>query len=176
MMDTRAIRRRCEARIDALHLPHPFDLPELCAWLADRRGRPIVLRAMPLTRIAYGICLRDQDADYILYERDTSQFHQQHIILHKIGHLICGHHATNIGSLASPSELLEDLNLDRLQAVLQRASYSAEEEREAELLATLLEQRLSGASRHRTTPLSDRLAASFDDRPPTTAASRGGRK
>jgi len=175
-MDIRAIRRRCEARLDALSLPDPFDIAEFCAQVADRRDRRITLRAMSLAGIAYGVCLRGQNVDHIIFERDTSPFHQQHIILHELGHLICGHEATDLALVAGTGQLVEDLDIGRLQAVLQRATYSVDEEREAELLATLLEQRLGDATHHRSSPLSERLAASLDDEPLAKAATREGNR
>jgi len=171
-MDVRGIRRRCDARLASLVLPQPFAIAAFCEQLAAQRGRPIHLRAMPLTGIAYGICLLSHDADHILYERDTSPFHQQHIILHEVGHLICGHRATTTETIVDPAGLFASMDLGRLQAVLRRASYSASDEREAELLATLIEQRISATAIQQATPLADRLAASFDDGQPQLAAER----
>ena len=173
-MDISAIRQRCKDRLAALILPQPFDLVAFCAQVAAQRGRPIALRSMPLAGIAYGICLHGEAEDHILYELDTSPFHQQHIILHELSHLICGHQAS--GSIAAVEQigLLGTMDLGRLRAVLKRASYSAVEEREAEILATLLEHRVGESPADRATPLSERLAASLDNGPAQNNARRGG--
>jgi hypothetical protein len=161
----RALRRRCEARLAALPLAAPFDLEAFYTELAARRGRRIILEAAPLSGSTYGVCFCSHDTDYIFYERDTSPYHRQHIILHELSHLICGHLSSQAEPLTNVGGLFDSVDLSRLRAVMQRASYSAVEEREAEIMATLLAQRVSVLGGLGTTPLADRLAASLDDAP-----------
>jgi hypothetical protein len=77
---------------NGLVLPDPFDVAEVCRAIGDRRRRPIVLTAMPLAALGpCGLWLATDSVDYICYERDTSVPHQQHIALHELGHILCGH-------------------------------------------------------------------------------------
>ncbi|HEV8637966.1 MAG TPA: hypothetical protein VG370_27430 [Chloroflexota bacterium] len=84
-------------------------------------------------------------ADVIFYERDTSPLHQQHIILHEASHLVCGHRPLSL----PPSELAEllfpNVHPDWVGRVLRRAVYSRDEEREAEVLASLILERAAPA-------------------------------
>lgn len=174
-VDMRAMRRQCEARLAALPLAAPFDLRVFCADLAVQRGRRIILEAVPLRGSAFGMCFSSNDTDYIFYQRDTSPYHRQHIILHELSHLICGHLSSQAEPLANAGGMFDSVDISRLRAVMQRASYSAVEEREAELMATLLAQRVSALGGFGTTPLADRLAASLEDVPLNSVAVQGGR-
>ncbi|MBF9071826.1 ImmA/IrrE family metallo-endopeptidase [Streptacidiphilus fuscans] len=123
-MDTDSLRRRCEQRLAELQLPPRFGTGELCTALAARRGKRIILR--PLTSGAAlgtpcGIRLETPTAEILMYEEETAPLHQMHILAHELAHIICGHP----GSLA-----------------LGRAGYDAPDEREAELMATLIRQRI----------------------------------
>jgi hypothetical protein len=85
-------QRRGRSFANALVLPDPFDVSELCHTIGEQRGRSIILAAMPLTALGpCGLWLATDSIDYICYERDTSVPHQQHIALHELGHILCGH-------------------------------------------------------------------------------------
>ncbi len=81
--------------------------------------------------------------DYVLYESDTSPVHQAHIILHELAHLILGHRSAHVLDPDVMLSLLPDLDPTMLETVLQRARYDTNEEREAEVLASLLLRRLT---------------------------------
>ncbi|MER7406717.1 hypothetical protein ABT373_30670 [Streptomyces sp. NPDC000070] len=65
-----------------------------------------------------GMWVATAQADYVLYEEQTSPMHQRHIILHEIGHMVCGH----------PSAA----------GIALRMRYSDRQEQEAELMASLI--------------------------------------
>ena len=91
-MSERALRRRCRNLLRQLDARPPLDIPEMCAQLGILRGRPIYLRAHPLPASGpFGVWLSLSAADYIFYQEHTSQPHQEHIILHELGHLIAEH-------------------------------------------------------------------------------------
>jgi hypothetical protein len=129
-MDEKAIRRRCEARLRELSLPTPFDLDTFIAGIAARRGRPIARYALPLMGGLPGLWLETDTADLLYYEERTSSLHQQHIVLHELGHILWGHRGTH------PAEIGE-LTLAEWRA-LRREHYTRVEEQEAETLATLI--------------------------------------
>ncbi len=133
-MDEKAIRRRCETRLRALALPTPFDLDTFIAGIAARRGRLIARYALPLMGGLPGLWLETDTADLLYYEERTSPLHQQHIILHELGHILWEHQGLLLGQAVS----LGDLTLAELRA-LRDERYTAEEEYEAETLATLIQ-------------------------------------
>ncbi|WP_181871597.1 hypothetical protein [Sphaerisporangium album] len=137
----RALRRRCEARLRELPLPAPFDVRELCAAIAEQRGRPI--RLLPMTGQAglWGLWVATDTADFILYEQATTPPHQEHIILHELSHLLCDHYGASFPAGDGGRELLPSLDPRMVHTVLGRSAYSAVEEQEAELLASLIQQR-----------------------------------
>jgi hypothetical protein len=133
------IRRRCQARLQGVRVPRPFDVQVLCEWVAADRGRPI--RLVPMSLPGDGPCglwIATERSDYIVFEERTSRLHQEHIIVHELAHLICRH--TSPGPLPGRhlDRLFATLDLETVRRVLSRAGYSSEEEREAEMFASLV--------------------------------------
>ncbi len=140
-MDLKKLRKRCEERLRAIDLPVPFDARAFCDLLATRRGRPIVLCPVAIRGAPSGAWMGGPSTDFIFYARDTSRLHQEHIILHEVSHLLCGHRPTRVTDGEWSQVLFAYLPPGTVQEVLYRAAYSAEEEREAELLASLILER-----------------------------------
>jgi hypothetical protein len=151
-MNDNWLRRRCEARLRELDLPDPFDARSFCKALGERRSRPIRLRAVPGGEGACGVWVSAPSADLIFYEKDTSPLHQEHIILHEISHLLCGHAPAPVTEHETSQLLFPDFDLETIELVLPRAGYSTEEEREAEILASLILERAAAGSPVRTSP------------------------
>lgn len=89
------LHRRCQAVLDQLTLPRPFSIDALCRELSRTRGRPLHLHALPDQAAGGNICglwLATPTDDHIFYEQRTTQIHQEHIILHEIGHMLFDHH------------------------------------------------------------------------------------
>lgn len=111
---------------------------ELCRLLGEYRGHPIHLvpYALPVSG-PFGIWIDAGDADYIFYQRETSPAHQDHIILHEIGHILADH---NEGEPDHEvwQDLLPNISYDVITSVLRRTAYSEEHEREAEMVATII--------------------------------------
>jgi hypothetical protein len=132
-------RRRCAAIVADLDIPRPFDLGRLLARLAIRRNRKIFLH--PFTSgpgIPCGLWLGTARADHIFYEQATSPWHQTHITLHEVAHMLLGHGGgkEDDGDLARL--LAPDISPSLAQLVLGRSSYTSAEERSAETLASLI--------------------------------------
>jgi hypothetical protein len=124
-----------------LDIRPPLDVRELCARLAERRGRPIRLIAHPIKVPGpFGLWFLTESMDVIFYQRETTPPHQDHIILHELGHIIADH----------PSDEGDDQAWDALTAdarpayaggprrALRRTCYDSTYEREAELIATFI--------------------------------------
>lgn len=120
-------------------LPDPFTPKGFAAELARFRGRPVELVPVP-ARTSCGLLVSTPAADYIGYPTDTTALHQRHIMLHEAAHLLCGH-ATSLDASVS-SVLLPNLSPALVRRVLARSAYTDPQEHEAELLASLLAQRV----------------------------------
>jgi hypothetical protein len=138
-MNLRQLRRYCAAKVQTLDLPSPFDVHKFCRSLERSRGRTIHLvpRALP-TGSPSGLCVSTSTSDYVFYESQTSELHQEHIILHELGHLICDHHAPAVSREEISQMLLPDLDPSIVQRVLGRTYYPTGAEQEAEMIASLI--------------------------------------
>ena len=146
-VDFVALTARCRDRLAELDLPRPFDAETLCARIADRRGRPITLLALALPPGApRGLWISTEHRDFIVYERATSPLHQEHIILHELAHLLCGHTGGPELRDEHARRLFPTLDPDLITRFLGRSGYTSEEEQEAEILASMI---LREAGRHR---------------------------
>ncbi len=142
-MNVWKLRRRCEARLRELELPIPFDVKALAERLGARRGRPIMLCPAPEDFAPSGAWIASSSADYIFYQAVPSALHQEHIILHELSHLLSGHEPVAAIDTDLVPVLFPNVRADAVRRMLGRTSYSTEEEREAELLASLLMERIS---------------------------------
>ena len=168
-MNLKALRERCESRLGALHLPSPFDVHDFGRTVGAQRGRAILLHPVVGLGDVSGVWVTGGSADHIYYEQDTSPLHQELIILHELSHLLCGHQPVLVTEEELPQLLFAHLRPETVRWVLRRrTAYSREEEREAELLATLiLEKAIRAAAAGAVADpaaahLVHRLEASFD--------------
>ena len=166
---TARLWERCRRIVEGLELPEPFDAEAFIATLARERGRPIDI--MPVTSkpdLPCGLVVTTDGADWIVYRADTTAVHRQHILLHEAAHLVCGHAeradaradsdagvgtdtagAVGLTAAAAPAgatfaaagALMPHLSADLIRSVLGRTVYSEPDEREAELVASLILQR-----------------------------------
>ncbi|MCX5418140.1 hypothetical protein [Streptomyces sp. NBC_00078] len=163
------LRRRCQALIDQLDLPHTLSVEALCRHVAVRRARPLRLHPLPSEAAAQGACglwLATDAEDHIFYERRTAPLHQEHIVLHEIGHLLFDHHMVALDGAVGWDELLPDLDMRAVRRLLHRTNYATDEEQEAELLASLLGSRMNNPHRGRPGGTLGRLEVAMGvDRP-----------
>ena len=141
--DGRGTNRYCNDLVRDMCLPSPFSVQAFCDQLAKRRGRGIHIHLLPLRSgegIPCGTWLATDETDHIFVEQETSAFHRDHIVLHELGHMLCGHE--------SPPETFalltgQDIDLTRVRQILNRSRYGTKEEREAELVASLIQARIA---------------------------------
>ncbi len=149
--DARALRRRCEQVVAEIDIPEPFDLQALCEIVGRRRGRRLRVAHQQLGAgrgTPCGMWISLADEDIIVIEQNTSSLHQEQIGLHEIGHILCDHgrrqEAPGVPvDAAAPGraevhQLMPDLDPAMIRRVLGRSSYDLPQEREAEMVATLL--------------------------------------
>lgn len=133
----RRLERRIRRLLRTLDVRTPFSVEALCRALSESRGRHIELRPYPLpTPGPVGLWFETRSVDLIIFQRDTTPLHQDHIILHEVGHILADHGAADAG--AQWEVLLPGLKPDAIRRVLQRCSYESEQEQEAELIATII--------------------------------------
>lgn len=137
-MRERELRRRCKRWLRALKIEPPLRVDVLCERLGERRGRPIRLlpHSLPVPG-PFGLWLATNRADYIFYQAETNRVHQDHIILHEVGHMLGDHHSEDLDDECWRESML-DLSPDMIRRVLRRTCYDTEHEREAELVATII--------------------------------------
>jgi hypothetical protein len=143
-------RRRCEQLVGRLELPDPFELPTFCASISEQRNRPLVLLPTPMSLgTLCGLWMGTAKGDYVFYEQHTSPLHQLVIIFHEVGHILRRHQPQRVLSHDLAEALSPDASLDEMPRVLGRDVYSNEDEYEAELIATLILDRIEARANHR---------------------------
>lgn len=135
----RPLRRQCHALAKSLTVPDPWDFEEFCAHLQQARCRPLaVMPPLPPQRGApCGLYIRTKNTDYI-FTVETSRYHRDHIALHEIGHLLCGHEGGGLSTLDLTDQLFPSLDPAMVAKVLGRTAYRTDQERQAEYFATLV--------------------------------------
>ncbi|KIZ16629.1 hypothetical protein SNA_16435 [Streptomyces natalensis ATCC 27448] len=132
----------CQQQLASLRLPGAFDTRMLCEHIGRQRGHPIHLIPMVMQASdPCGLWIATNDADYIIYEANTSKLHQEHIIAHELAHMICCHRGTGELDKASMNQLFPDLNPELLRDIFGRTTYSDRQEEEAEIMASLILER-----------------------------------
>lgn len=139
-MTTRQVRKRCQALVKTLDFPRPFSVEAFVEGLSVRRGRPIRIHTMSIGPAinACGLWIATDVSDNIYVEEKTTKFHQEHIILHEIGHLLCEHGRSDREFHEALTILLPSIRPEMISRLLRRSNYTNEQEREAELVASLI--------------------------------------
>jgi hypothetical protein len=140
------LQRQCRAVLRDLDIQPPLDVRQLCERIGEQRRKPIKLLPHPIPVPGpFGVWITTKDADYILFQEKTTPAHQDHIILHELGHMLAGHQGDG-----QDDELLSgiypELEPDAVRTALRRTAYGTEgrtayddtREREAELMATMI--------------------------------------
>jgi hypothetical protein len=162
IVSTRKLRRR----LAAMPLPEPFSIEGLVANMEAQSGRRIELieiddRATDL-RTACGLRARTDDATYILYRRRPTENQTVHTKLHELVHEFFDH-GTNLTAAELqtlvPNHIRGGLaaRLGQSAVIQARARYDSEEEREAELSASLIKDLI-----RRTDPGGDDLVSHLE--------------
>ena len=129
---SRQVRRRCERELRRLDVPRPFDIVALCESVAHRRGRRMQIHRVHSLPGPCGWWLAVEDADHVYVEAGTSPLHQTLIILHELSHMLLDHRCDD------GIETMFPLTGRAAGHFLARSDFEPREEREAELLASLI--------------------------------------
>ncbi|GAA4209660.1 hypothetical protein GCM10022252_76490 [Streptosporangium oxazolinicum] len=139
------------AALDAVRAPRPFDVGVYLARVEEVRGHPIVLHEDNLPLTVCGLWRFDGRTDHIHVPRGTTGVHRWQIIGHEVGHLLMSSPAETFGhGLGAETQsalsqdmqstltgLFPDLDPEMVARYMARSQYEVEEERHAELYATL---------------------------------------
>lgn len=124
----RQVRRFCRHVVKALGVKPPFAVTDLCREVGAVRGRPILVEYRVLTPGFFGFSFPSDElrSDLVIVAANTTRPHQEHIMLHELGHILAGH-----------------LQLGASTAQAHRTTDDAAKEREwvAESIATVLSER-----------------------------------
>lgn len=143
----------CTRIIDDLPLPAPFDEERFLSDLGRQRGKPVSLLVVPpRSGLPSGLLLVTANID-IVVRIETSPIHAHHIVAHEVGHLLLDHRSTQDGE--SPDDhavdtlatLLPNLSPTLIRRLLTRQLYQDDEERQAEIFASVLMMRAYRAPR-----------------------------
>ncbi|MBN6034172.1 hypothetical protein JYK18_04610 [Amycolatopsis sp. 195334CR] len=146
----RQLRRQCRQLLRRLDIRPPLDVAELCNRAGTLRGKRIRLVAHPIPVPGpFGVWIATNNVDYILYQEETSKLHQDHIVLHELGHILAGHQSdeeddsllAELYPTMTPDRLREqysDIGPEAVRRALRRASFGTRQEREAETVATII--------------------------------------
>ena len=137
------LRKRLRSIAEKLPL-RGADLESFRRLLEDLRQRPVYLFPFNLGPDLLGAWIATDTADYICYEHDTTPYHQRHIVLHEGSHILMGHHGPPLTDLVY--SLTPHLDPKLVRSLLCHSVFDEQEEAEAEVLSTLIEERLDQAS------------------------------
>jgi hypothetical protein len=138
----RPLRRRCKDLIREFKVPKPFDLGQFKRELERVRNRRIQFVPVKTTsKSPCGLWLAAGDTDYVFFEAATSPLHQVHIALHELGHMLWEHQGISPFTADYLTHAMPTLDPAAMQRVLGRTTFSASEEQEAEMFATMVGER-----------------------------------
>ncbi|MFE1175711.1 hypothetical protein [Streptomyces sp. NPDC058773] len=159
------IRRRCKRLIKELALPAATDLRGMCDIVAARVARPVNLVPMSLGGVVSGMTAVTDDGYWVFYELKTSPWHQAHIVLHELSHLLLGHGqdpavTEDALKLWTPSVDVATAmrRMGLTTGFARHHGYDNLAERETEVLGTLLMERVAPSATERELPLEGRAA------------------
>ncbi len=159
------IRRRCKRLIKELALPAVTDLRGMCDVVAARVERPVHLVPMSLGGVVSGMTAVTDDGYWVFYELRTSPWHQAHIVLHELGHLLLGHGqdpAVTEEALKIWTPSVDVATAMRRMGLTmgfaRHHGYDNLAERETEVLGTLLMERVAPSAAEHELPLEGQAA------------------
>jgi hypothetical protein len=153
----RSTERRAHRALSSLGtLPETWTTAELLDIVARHRGRPIEVSYVDPDLLVGGPCgmlLVTKDVDHLLVAAHGPTEHQDHVVLHEVAHMLL-HHTCKPSSPQFLRTLMPTLDPGAVLQVLCRTTFDTDDERAAELLATMLYWR-------GTRPLRERMNATF---------------
>ena len=150
-MGQRDVKTRMRSLLDILDYGfEEFTFDGFAEWIVQQRARSIIFIPYTFPSDLFGAWVKGSDKDFIAFETDTPAIHQTHIKLHEMAHMLCGHPTVEIGKRRTQVLLCSALGPEPdvdLHASLLRSTHSDENEREAETLTALIQERVQKHAR-----------------------------
>jgi len=118
-----------------IEIPRPFALDALLANLADARQRALEILTADLGPEVSGLWVPQTDKDVIYLSDSVPSAQHEPIVLHEIGHMVCGHPHDPATTRAVRQQLAPLLDVTQWDKAFARASYIDAAEQEAERFA-----------------------------------------
>lgn len=144
----RTTRRRAEEALTGFGLEGPVSIEGLKRKLEAARGRRIIIETAQseyFAETACGVWWECDSFDVVFVPRDASPWLREHTIFHEFSHMIFRHQGlaacenSDAGLRSFVARTMPDLDPDMVTGSLhQRTDYTGQDEREAEMLASLL--------------------------------------
>lgn len=166
-MKKQNVKTRMQGILDSLNYEFEhFTVDGFVEWIEQQRERPIVFLPHALPPPIFGVWVKGHDRDVIVFETNTPAIHQTHIKLHEMAHMLCDHPTVELEE-EEIQMLFRGANVDpALQPLLLRSKYSDENEREAEMLTSLIQKGVLRYNRLqelvKVMPVDGRFAAYID--------------
>lgn len=146
MVNERRIRWQCRRLLREFDMRPPLEVAELCRRVGAHRGLPIRLVEWPLaipgaTGLSFEAVLAGTRSDVIVYQKEASRWHQNHIILHELGHILADggeDDGEDPSSEADFAQIALRIPFGDVRRRFRRTCYDCPNEREAELIATII--------------------------------------
>jgi hypothetical protein len=139
-----SLRKRCSAELAQLDLKPGAQIQDVVDQVGRQRGRPVRLVPFDLPVAApEGFLIATGDEDFIVFERRAVPLYQRQIVLPEVAHLLFAHETETVLAEDAIAMMMPSLDPALVQRVLGREHTNSVAEQEAELLASMMGQRIS---------------------------------
>ena len=139
--DKRAAERRVRDVLSRLRMPEPWSIDALIDDVSEVLGLEIQVQEVPHQALAdspCGMTFICSGLAILVVAEGSPKWHRELVICHELAHMLLGHQSGE----KPPWELLREwfpsFNPDVVEMMFGRTTFDTRDEREAELLATLM--------------------------------------
>lgn len=121
-----------------------FTIESFIRWVGGLRGREIYSTPWEMPAGMFGVWISGKDfpSEYIFYRSTAPPIHQIHIQVHELAHVLLGHPTLRLSRKEIVAALQGEIDLPFDDVVLLRSTKKSEIEREAETLASLIQEKV----------------------------------
>ncbi|MBN1317203.1 MAG: hypothetical protein JXA42_17095 [Anaerolineales bacterium] len=145
------VKTRMRALLDEIDYDFShFTLDDFVHWLEKWRERQIIFVPRDMPSTLFGAWVKAGGTDYIFFDKNTISIHQAHIQLHEMAHMICQHPTVDVESDQTRAILLRAGAKDFsscFESLLLRSAHTDQVEEEAEMLTSLIQERVMSVRR-----------------------------